>query len=379
MSCWLLYIFILPLLCFLFRKSKYKFIPFAIITLLGMFRYDLVSDYSMYLEAFLDIRDFGYKSIPFIIQHFEIGYIGLNILFSYIPNGWIILFALCALFIYSSIYKELKRENIIIFGTFIFIILGYINRFDNIIRQALAMSLFIYSIHKYIEKGKFFQFIFIIIIASLFHKSALFTIAFYPLIRHIHKINIPVNKGFILLLLISLLTITGIINHIFIFLSDLINYRDQNIEHETIVQNNTGLGVLLYMLILYIPYYGYMKYPYKKEKTHEQIFKMYYVYVLLVIASYNVELIRRVVEYIVIYAIIAISIYYTQYRRSSSVLSNICILYLYISFSIKTINYYGESNYQTVLSSTAKELKVYLRGNSNINQEQDRNYTYKLR
>lgn len=53
----------------------------------------------------------------------------------------------------------------------------------NIIRQSIAMCIWIYSI-KFIEKKKFWLYLFWCIIAFFFHRSAIILIIFYPILRN---------------------------------------------------------------------------------------------------------------------------------------------------------------------------------------------------
>lgn len=142
------------------------------------------------------IYEITYKGLNlknlFINDSFEIGYKISNLLFNkyLVYNQFkIIYFGICTLLIYRGLSFFYKKKKI----CYIFLLLMldtdfYIHYFI-VIRQAMAISIFIFSL-KYLYKKEFWKYSALIFIACLFHKSAIILIALYPFINVIENIDI---------------------------------------------------------------------------------------------------------------------------------------------------------------------------------------------
>ena len=151
-------------------KIMVFFIPFLVMAL----RYDVGQDYFYtYVPVFESIRLFGN------FEGVEWGYILLNkivLLFTQDYAGiFIVTTALFCIFIYKAIMKSSKNITLsfyILFGSCFFFYAM------NVTRQSIVITIFLYCI-RYIKERKIFNYMLIILLASLIHKIALIFIPVY--------------------------------------------------------------------------------------------------------------------------------------------------------------------------------------------------------
>lgn len=135
-----------------------------------------------YLGGFqrIAVSDWGLS----VYQNYEIGYIVFNkivSLFTVDNQIFLIVCAACSIlpFIYI-IYRDsadIQTSFILLFGTPVFTL------FFSGLRQSLAIGILMFSFN-FIKQKKMLPFLFIVIIASLFHSSAVLFILAYPLYNY---------------------------------------------------------------------------------------------------------------------------------------------------------------------------------------------------
>ena len=379
MPVWLLYIIILPSLPLFFAKrKKYDYIPFLLLTIVSMFRYDLVSDYAPYLQVFYDVKREGVmaqfeRGLIFQSEGDEIGYLFINKLFGYLPGGWVLLFASYIAVLYYIIYKELKRYDVVCIGTFFFIVLNNITYFDNVVRQAICVALFLYAFRKYIYEGNFKRFVPIVLIGATIHTSMLYTLLLYPLLRWFKEKNISLPVSVVGITLAYLFSVSHIANDILLTITDMINYRGRGgIDSEELTGFNSGLGLLLKTVMYYLPYYLYMT-SNNRNKDYDTLFRWYYLYVLLLIVFNDIWVFSRMFYYLVPVPIIAFSLLgRMRLNPLSRLIYMVVVLYLFVGYAKWTYNYYGDYPYKTVLSEDARQGRVYVRSHIVLQAETDR-------
>lgn len=134
-------------------------------------RYKVGTDYELYEQGFKSIAD--NTSIRQYVD-FEIGYIWINKIVYFLGGNFSILTFIMSLLTICFVYKALLNEKDYInvgLSMFIYMFMYYLTSF-NLIRQSLAIAIGLYALTCLKEKRKK-KFIFFVIIASMFHKSAL--------------------------------------------------------------------------------------------------------------------------------------------------------------------------------------------------------------
>ena len=147
-----LYIIVLPAIFYVARICKWNNLPFFILILLAIIRYDTVSDYYSYIDIFAQIRQ---NSVEWFV--YEPLFHLLNLLFSFTSRGYIIVIIFCTIIPYVALYTQARKYQVFYWSTLFFYLFGYITKFDNIMRQDVAIGLFILSI-PYAMRNNLFKF-----------------------------------------------------------------------------------------------------------------------------------------------------------------------------------------------------------------------------
>ena len=157
--------------------SKYKNIrltglAFIILSAFSALRYNFGNDYSSYDGAYRAIK--GGEDI-FKNEH-------LYTLLNKITPSFFLLMAITAAFFVWVVYRMVKEHTVGIYqgmAVLIFVINPYLFLMNlSAVRQCIAMCIFILAL-KYIQERKFLLYLLMIIMAALFHLSALVLIPVY--------------------------------------------------------------------------------------------------------------------------------------------------------------------------------------------------------
>ncbi|MDN7020674.1 EpsG family protein [Lactiplantibacillus plantarum] len=146
-------------------------IPFFLIAAL---RYRVGTDYSVYMDMQIPqlLRGIDYK-LKYEYLYQAVIKLGMAI------SGYQLVFILTHLILLFFIWKSFENLSAdLCFSVFIFMFGAFYNTSLNIMRQSIAMAVFLYSI-KFIVRRDFRRFLIMIIIAFLFHKSAIIFLPLY--------------------------------------------------------------------------------------------------------------------------------------------------------------------------------------------------------
>jgi hypothetical protein len=159
------------------KKIIFYFLGFAMI-IFASFRYgdrDYLN-YIRYYEWINPINNFNYYEL----KNVEIGYLLLNSIYKYFNLNYIFLFATISLFsigLFINYFKDYKYRfsALLIYFSHLYLLRDLMQ-----IRAGLAANILLYS-YRFILNRKFYPFISIVFLASLFHYAALIFIPFYYL------------------------------------------------------------------------------------------------------------------------------------------------------------------------------------------------------
>lgn len=162
-----------------FQKSKFGGLELAFM-LLAVFmsiRYNFGNDYAAYLNEFLEIG--RVSNINIILEQSEFGWILLNKIFQ--PIGFFGMVIVLTVFEYIIIYRLIKKyvpRDWYWLSVFIFTFnTAYMLVFASMMRQFFAMCIFILAVEFILQKRLFIS-ILLVLLASLFHVSALILLPF---------------------------------------------------------------------------------------------------------------------------------------------------------------------------------------------------------
>ena len=248
-------IFFLSLFAFIeisFPKIDLKILlifSLLVLLIITSIRYNVGPDYDSYFRYFLTIgrgeesnNDFelGYKLINnFVLTFLDNDFKNINI--NTLVKYFTIVNFICSSIIILALYFFLKEFNykflalLLLFTLFIVIyVMGYV-------RQSVAVAITYFALC-YLIKEKYFAFLFIIIIASFFHISALYSLT-------ILFVYFIINENFkYIFFMLFLLLISCIF--IFLFYSSIIDRITSLIYWYALTNTNTYISQGVYLRIL---------------------------------------------------------------------------------------------------------------------------------
>lgn len=191
------YILLAMLLCYWTvsitnNKAKYKriyiFVFAAILIFFTACRYEYgYSDYRAYINSFYRVSE---RTLQDIFNNREVGYQLLQKSISLFSDNPQIFFMIAgATIIVAHCFFFKRYSHNIILSLVLFYCLGIYFSAHNATRQYLAIAICLFAYH-YAIQGKKWRFLFIVLLASTFHMSALVVVILYPLcnIRIVPKI-----------------------------------------------------------------------------------------------------------------------------------------------------------------------------------------------
>lgn len=321
-----------------------KIIIFIIIFLCA-FKYQMGRDWYMY-------QDFYENVIPkvtiynileistFSKYRFEIGYSLLNLIsyklgFSYEAFQGIIM----SILIYR-IFSFLKKqsENQYLSFIFLFMTVFFTYFFDPIIRQLIAITIFLNSI-KYMEEKKTIKFFLYIILAAQFHKSAYILLPFY----FISYFNFNYGKIiFVTFVLSLLLSNINILIEKIPFFSVYSVYFSGNAKLVYILATKRSIKFEIIKLIILSLKLYIIKNNYRSSNKYNYSIEISSIFFCIIVyLADKLPIIRRFEAYFYIqYAIVLISCFknFKFFSKYKIKIFNYTLVILYLSYL--TLNWY---------------------------------------
>lgn len=267
-----------------------NFFAFTPLFLLSAFRWNIGYDYGhIYVPIFNAIYlgadspwEIGTTAVCHLIQHFTSDYIWFFAFFSFFT----------LLFTFLAIYK--MSLNIPL-SVFLFVVTGFFFVTFNAVRQCLSAALFLYSL-QYIKNSKPLSYIITILLASLFHVSAICLLPIY----WICKIKWTFKKQIFSIALCAILLKP--IHDFSVFLiahTRYSYYLDSNYNQQNIAVSDLFMASILLLILFYFQLKS-------KDDTpsfcmYQAITLLYFVFSLL---SITVIMSDRILIYFRIFQII---------------------------------------------------------------------------
>lgn len=236
-------------------------ISFLLIFIFLALRYNFGRDYMGYYEIFVSVQSYSFSELfdSSINIHGEIGWLILCKLFK--PLGFFSLIAFLSLLnclIYYQLIKKYVPKNYYWLSMFLYLFNpGLILLHVTAIRQALAISLFLFAI-EYLYKKDAVRYFLIIGLASIFHTSALVLLPIYLLTFLKDKISYK-TVSFLILIIVILFVQADYLKPLF---SNLIvdSFENYAIYIYTQGDERSFLGGSYYIFILtlsmiFLPYW----------------------------------------------------------------------------------------------------------------------------
>ena len=332
------------------REKKTKDKLFLLITFVLLFvliasrEMTTGNDTTAYLGFYGKSGDYGWNILG-MDNRFEIGYVVFNALLNslhFSPRAFLCVLA----FIFSFvIYKFIKdNSNNYLMSVLMFVNLLFFYQSMNIMRQFLALSIILAFGFRYVKEKKLFRYIFAVMIASLFHTTALIALLIYPMY------NMKYSRKAVLLIICGTIIGSLLIGQIYPLVASLIGHEVDYVDTIGEVKLGSFISMLIYLVM-----YLFAIFVTRKKNQQEN---SSYLYSLLFAAavygvSINMAIIGRAAEYCAIFSIIALPNIIEENIRESKAIVESSIIGLFMLYaSIIMINkpeWNSAYNYETCL------------------------------
>ncbi|WP_161568719.1 EpsG family protein [Exiguobacterium sp. SH1S21] len=337
---------ILIILAFLFEiinsnvklKTNRKSLPnhffiipsFLLLFIVSAFRGDFTTDYKNYSMLFHSYNRYSFTEVFQANFYQENGYIFLNKLIGlFTSNDFYLLIFITFIILYGFFHQFSKYSAYIWLSVLMFTTIGAYYTSFNTMRHILAVAIVFFG-SKFLYERNLFKYCIVIIIASLFHRSALIMIVFYFILNF--KFNI---KNLTIILLGSIATMLSL-NTILEFIQ-----RTSYSVYTPDAYGMTGLSftnaVLPIAILIFSLFY------HKKIDLNNTIQKIWInavvFYTVFSVLGLKVQMIQRIAEYFAPYALLLIPLIFSKMKNDElkviymMVFIFVLVLYNYIVLS----------------------------------------------
>ena len=175
---------------------------FLLLFFISTFRGDFTTDYKNYTSLFNLYNKYSFSELLTAGFQNEIGFIYTNKIIGLFTDDVIYFFAIMSFFILFGFIHHFKKYSVNIWlSVLMFVTAGSFYASFNITRHIFAVAI-IFAGSTYLYQRKFFKWVLVVILATLFHKTAIIMIPFYFILNFRIKI-----RNWILIALCSAITI----------------------------------------------------------------------------------------------------------------------------------------------------------------------------
>ena len=302
-------------------------------------RYDIGTDYPAYEEFFYDTYS----------DYMETGFQAIFAFVRWVNNDPRLMFAIVAFLTYLPICFFLPKERFALV-MFFFTVTFYMNTYS-ILRQSLAVCIIAYAFYYLIQHGGKIRFAIFVLIATLFHSSAILCLLFI-FIKPVKSaktifIIIAVALGFVLMTdIVSIL-----FNNAFFLATRYADYASNEFSRET--ELGSGLG---WMIRLSLPVVVLLSTPriIKENENFTYLIAANLLYMCALILCTQVYIFGRFVfcfHFVTFLSIAMIYDYLGKYRKIIVLgLAILTLAYFYVSIFMDTTGAIGVSPYKTIFN-----------------------------
>lgn len=315
------------------RNRQLKYLGILILILLSVLRFDIGNDYENYyltinrITQYFTRYNFDLKGVYLISEEYGIekSFVFFIWLFHKLDNTYVYVCATYSLITIYFWYKALKNDNLLFWGIFVIITLSILFNSFNCIRQGVSYAIFLYSIHFLNgENRNVKKYILYVLLASLFHMSAIFLLLILPVVDYKPRIKLYIA----IIIILYFGSIIGLWKAVTTFvISNSFFYQGFN-DSEVQADANLGSGI---MFTVYTIMYSYCMYIYRGNKVYTNI--LFIGIVLFIIATGNLN-INRFAYYFLNILVLIIPLYIKKERNNIKRLSIVFILLLMFQFNL---------------------------------------------
>lgn len=211
------------------KTPAYFFIipSFLLLFFISTFRGDFTTDYKNYTNLFELYNKYSFSELFNAGFQNEIGFIYLNKIIGIISEDVTYFFAIMSLIILFGFFYHFKKYSVNLWlSVLMFITAGSYYASFNITRHIFAVAI-VFVGSKFLYDRRFLKWVLVVILASLFHKTAIIMIPFYFILNF--RINI---RNWILIAIGSVITI--------LLFDDIVMFAQQHL-YEQYTEDSYGM------------------------------------------------------------------------------------------------------------------------------------------
>ena len=287
-------------------EQKVTFFFYVIIFFIACTRFGVGVDYFSYYNIYraMPVGSPGSLFIRLLTLYTEPGFSLLMMIFRYFNMSFIQFIALCACISLVMIFSTIQKySNNKIISFFIFYSHYYLVYIESIVRQGIAMAIFLYAFFSFIDNKKTIKYILFILLGMTFHVSIVIAL-FIPIIIKLK------NKYFLSPFPLIVLSIFSFLcGYIFflpflnLFLSETPFSRYLRYSNSNNVNISAVLFRMFKLVFIYIIYFRVKKHLLPEDKL---VLKIYIIGLLFYFFICQMSLLSRMSNYFMILEIILI-------------------------------------------------------------------------
>lgn len=280
-------------------SNFFSFIVLIFLTIMIGFRYDVGTDYKEYERWFYIWYDnISYKEpiwgyLVYFLNQIGVEFYILTLIMAFLTN----------VFIYASLIKRNINGIYLVLGIIIFSS-SFLFISANIMRQGLAIAIFLYC-SKFITERKFLKYFFFIIIASGFHISAILLLPLY----FFKGITMSFKKFFLLVVISYILIVSPILPTLLSIITTNLPYFNKYANSTFIINNEINLLAIGVLLKVCIGFLLFITAPSRFLNDNKLLTNFYAIGIIFNILSLYSFLIGRIGIYFQIFEIILIPLF----------------------------------------------------------------------
>lgn len=314
------------------KPPNYLYIipSFMLLFFISAFRGDFTIDYKNYAELYHLYNNYCFWDVFQAGFNQEVGYLFLNQFIGLFTNNVIYLFAFISFItLFGFYYHFNKYSSNLWLSVLMFVTAGSYYASFNISRLIFAVAI-IFIGSKFLYERKFFKFVLIVVLAALFHKSALVMIPFYFILNF--RINF---RNWVFIAIGSSI--------VMVFFDDILSFLQGLGIYDNYTEYAYGMwGQSLENLVLPLAFLIFCLLNLKKldpkNNVHRIWFNSVVFYAFFNILALQIEMVERFGRYFAPYALLLIPYIFSKMKNKHlrviymMGLIFILILYNYIVF-----------------------------------------------
>lgn len=307
---------------------------FFLLFFVSAFRGDFATDYNNYVYLFNFYNRFSFFDIFNLNFDQEIGYVILSRFIGVFSDNPVYLFAVTSLIILVSFYSQFKKHSSYIWlSVLLFVTIGSFYTSFNIMRQTLAVAI-IFSGSTFLYERQFKKYFLVVLIASLFHKTAMIMIIFY------YILNLEIRVRNFTLLSLGALVTTLFLNPIFSFFQNFLYTAYDSNSYGVTGLSVTNAIVPVSVLIFSLAFVRYIN---TERVTHRVWLNAVFFYAFFNILGLQIQMVQRLSQFFAPYALLLVPLIFKKIKRGElkvvSIMFFLALLIIYNYVSLKGSDY----------------------------------------